>query len=97
MAAATWRVLREMSESERLPHPAGVKAQRETKTSSLRYQTCPSGQGNGLAELQSASLRLISEKEDVWGQTFTCLELFVSTAPGCEPLLRPNHTFQIYS
>lgn len=82
-----------------LPHPAGVKARCETKTSSLRYQTCSSGQGNGLAEPQSAALRLIPEKEDVLGQTFTrlCLELFVSTVPECKPLLHQNHTFQIYS
>lgn len=83
----------------RLPHPARVKAQRETKTSSLPYPTCSSGQGNGLAEPQPAPLRLTPEKEDVLGQTSArlCLELFVSTAPECKPLLHPNHTFQIYS
>lgn len=83
----------------KLPHPAGVKARRETKTSSLPYQTCSSGQGSGLAEPQLSLLRLIPEKEEVLGQTFIrlCLELFVSTAPERKPLLHPNHTFQIYS
>lgn len=80
-----------------LPHPAGVKAWNKNILTALSNMLFRPRKWTGWS---TVSLTQTHPRERrLLGQTFTrlCLELFVSAAPECKPLLHPKHMCQIYS